>query len=159
MSDKTTERRSAKRYRPTNLDGVVLSGLPEHFREVRVRSISRSGLAIEVNIEDVLPLDAPLGQRVTLSFMLPDVAKIATVHAEVVRTYRQVSDGGFIHLASDGELNETYDEGARPAHDDRTYGLGLRFIELSAEMKRQLERYLDTIINDPSRDDNPAEED
>jgi hypothetical protein len=152
MSEQTAERRSDQRYRPTNLDGVVLSGLPEHFREVRVRSISRSGLAIEVNIEDVLPLDAPLGQRVTLSFMLPDVAKIATVHAEVVRTYRQVSDGGFIHLASDGELNETYNEDASPAHDDRVYGLGLRFMDLSPEMKRQLERYLDKVIGEKHRD-------
>ncbi|MBD3371706.1 MAG: hypothetical protein GF403_03195 [Candidatus Coatesbacteria bacterium] len=157
MTTSSRERRSAKRHRPTDLDAVVLSGLPEQFREVKVRSISKTGLAIEINIEDVSPLQAQLGRRITLSFLLPQVARIATVQAEVVRTYRQVSDGGFIHVSADGKEKRDSPYGG---HENRVYGLGLRFVDLRPEMARQLERYLLTIFrgDDGSPDGNDEDD-
>jgi hypothetical protein len=136
------ERRKAPRHKPVDLDAVVIAGLDRLHREVRVRSISSSGMAIEVNIEDQLPFEAKLGKLITLSFILPQVAQIACVEAEVVRTYRQVSEGGVV------QLSEDYDPRNEPGvrNRDMVFGLGLRFVNLTGEVENQLQRYIQQMI-------------
>ncbi|HUT99207.1 MAG TPA: PilZ domain-containing protein [bacterium] len=134
----TGERRKAPRHKPVDLDAVVLAGLTSLHREVRVRSISSSGIAIEVNIEDQLPFEVKLGKLITLSFILPQMAQIACVEAEVVRTYRQVSEGGVV------QLSEDYDPRTDPGSGNRdmVFGLGLRFVNLTGNVETQLQRYI-----------------
>ncbi|MCX7022599.1 MAG: PilZ domain-containing protein [bacterium] len=140
------ERRKAPRHRPVDLDAVIITGLSsrrsQRHREVRVRSISSTGIAIEVNIEDQLPFEIELGKLITLSFILPKVAKIACVEAEVVRAYRQVSEGGVV------QLSENYDPLNDPAaaNRDMVFGLGLRFVNLTGDMENQLQRYIQEMI-------------
>ncbi|MCK4593686.1 PilZ domain-containing protein [bacterium] len=136
------ERRKTPRHKPIDLDAVVISGLATLHREVRVRSISTSGIAIEVNIEDQLPFKAKLGKLITLSFILPEAAQIACVEAEVVRAYSQVSEGGVV------QLGENYipmsDPGLRTT--DMVFGLGLRFINLTGEVETQLYKYITKML-------------
>ena len=138
----TAERRKAPRHKPVDLDAVVLNGLTSLHREVRVRSISRSGIAIEVNIEDQLPFEVKLGNLITLSFILPKVAQIACVEAEVVRTYRQVSEGGVV------QLSEDYDPltDPRAGNRDMVFGLGLRFVNLTGDVETQLQKYIQKMV-------------
>jgi len=138
----TVERRKSPRHKPVDLDAVVLTGLSSLHREVRVRSISSSGIAIEVNIEDQLPFEVKLGNLITLSFILPQVAQIACVEAEVVRTYRQVSEGGVVQLAED------YDPRTDPAAGSRdmVFGLGLRFVNLTGEAENLLQKYIQHMV-------------
>ncbi len=132
------ERRKTQRHKPIDLDAVVISGLATQHREVRVRSISTSGIAIEVNIEDQLPFKAKLGELITLSFILPKVAQIACVEAEVVRAYSQVSEGGVVQLGEN--YSPTSNLGVRTT--DMVFGLGLRFIHLTGEVDTQLHKYI-----------------
>jgi hypothetical protein len=138
----TAERRKAPRHKPVDLDAVVLAGLSSRgsnpHREVRVRSISSSGIAIEVNIEDQLPFEVKLGKFITLSFILPQVAQIACVEAEVVRTYRQVSEGGVVQLSEDYDPLTDPGGGTR----DMVFGLGLRFVNLTGDVENQLQKYI-----------------
>jgi hypothetical protein len=145
----TVERRKAKRHKPVDLDAVVIGGLPDQHREVRVRSISSSGIAIEVNIEDQLPFEVKLGELITLSFILPKVAQIACVEAEVVRTYRQVSEGGVVQLSE--EYDSESDTSARAS--DMVFGLGLRFVNLTGEVENQLNKYIEKMVESNSRSD------
>ncbi|OGD79585.1 MAG: hypothetical protein A2Y64_07970 [Candidatus Coatesbacteria bacterium RBG_13_66_14] len=140
------ERRKSPRHKPVDLDAVVLAGLAGHgshpHREVRVRSISSTGIAIEVNIEDQLPFGVKLGKLITLSFILPQMAQIACVEAEVVRTYRQVSEGGVV------QLSEGYDPRTDPGRGvrDMVFGLGLRFVNLTPDVENQLQKYIQKMV-------------
>jgi hypothetical protein len=144
----TVERRKAPRHKPVDLDAVVITGLPNRHREVRVRSISTSGIAIEVNIEDQLPFAVKLGNLITLSFILPKVAQIACVEAEVVRTYRQVSEGGVM------QLSEDYDPESDPEvrNRDMVFGLGLRFVNLTNDVENQLYKYITKMMETNDKD-------
>lgn len=138
------ERRKTPRHKPIDLDAVVITGLatkPQH-REVRVRSISTSGIAIEVNIEDQLPFKAKLGEVITLSFILPEVAQIACVEAEIVRAYNQVSEGGVVQLGEN--YTPMSDQGVRTTN--MVFGLGLRFINLTGEVDIQLHKYISRML-------------
>ncbi len=136
------ERRINKRHNSVNLDAVVLKVIPKNgkphrlfgsTREVTIRSLSLGGLAIEANIEDDLPFDIELGSRITLSFILPHVTQIARVEAEVVRTYQQVGDNSLLHIYHDGSHEEDFE-----GNGELTFGMGLRFLDLTDEVARRL---------------------